>query len=144
MTDPTKTQPPSRNARGGPVLLATAALFAAVSGQSFAQTAGTSNPAPPYVVVQGEHPVVQDPRQTLTVLCPATHRALGVGYAALLPGPAAADGTQMWRDTMLDSVRTMPDSAGTGFLVEGYSAEAERTGVAWRLVVRVVCAQVGL
>lgn len=129
-------------------LTAAVIAFLGLSGSAFAQGAtapATSAPAPvppPYVVVTGEHNEGVTPRQQLTVLCPATHRAFGVGYAALLKGKTGADGVPGWRDTMLDSVRTMPDSAGTGFLVEGFSAEVERTRTPWRLVVRVVCVKV--
>lgn len=112
-------------------------------GTALAQTT-TAPAAPAYVVVQGETPASAEPRQQLTVLCPETHRALGVGYVALLPGAQGAAGEPTWRDAMLDSVRTMPDSAGTGFLVEGAVAEVERTRAPWKLVVRVVCAKMPL
>lgn len=122
---------------------ATALAFAAVALSPATVVAQVAAPSPPpYVVVQGEHAQGVEPRQQLTVLCPQTHRAFGVGYVALLTGDLDASGQQTRRDAMLDSVRTMPDSAGTGFLVEGYVAEVERTGRPWSLVVRVVCVQI--
>lgn len=113
----------------------------ALAGVGFAQTTQiAAPPAPTYVVVEGQSPEAANPTQTLTVLCPSTHRALGAGYAALVRVPSPPGQTQpLYREVGLDRVRSMPDSAGGGWQIEGFSQEAATASTPWKLAVRVVC-----
>jgi hypothetical protein len=119
--------------------MALAALLAVAAAPATAQIS-TTPVAPTYVVVEGQSQESTTPRQTLTVLCPSTHRALGAGYSALIRAPAAqGTTTPRYLEVGLDRVRSMPDSAGTGWQIEGYAQEAAMNGANWKLAVRVVC-----
>jgi hypothetical protein len=117
--------------------VAAALVLGMAAAPATAQVSQTP-PAPTYVVVEGQGQESAAPRQTLTVLCPATHRALGVGFSALIRMASAPGQTQpAYRETGLDRVRSMPDSAGTGWQVEATAGDAG--GASWKLAVRVVC-----
>jgi hypothetical protein len=119
---------------------------AAFAAQTQTQTQASqppARPAPPYVVVQGQHSEDASPGQSLTVVCPANHRALGGGYSAVVrQPPSGANPKIVYAESGLDQVRSFPDMAGTGWQVSGYSPEAVRLKQPWRLTVRVVCLQV--
>jgi hypothetical protein len=132
------------------IRLALFALALAATTASAAQTAtpppGATQtpprPAPPYVVVQGEHAEAAVFGQQLTVLCPAGHRAFGAGYSALVRGtPKTPTSPPVYGEGGLDQVRSMPDMGGTGWQVSGVSPDALRLKQPWKLVVRVVCMQ---
>jgi hypothetical protein len=124
---------------GRRMAMALAALLAVAAAPATAQTP-TTPVAPTYVVVEGQSTESPAPRQTLTVLCPSTHRALGAGYSALVrAAPAKGATAPSYIEVGLDRVRSMPDSAGTGWQVEGYAQEAAMNGASWKLAVRVVC-----
>src|ERR1700678_3007905 len=107
-----------------------------------AAPAPAPRPAPPYAVVEGASKEVTTAGTKLTVICPAGHRAFGAGYSALVRvPPAAANAPPAYAEGGLDYVRSMPDTAGTGWQVSGVSPDAVRLKQPWRLVVRVVCVQ---
>ncbi len=124
----------------GLTLLAVAAsgAFAAVS-----TTPPPSRPSPYYEVVEGQHTTTADAGQRLTVMCPGGRHAMGAGYSAVISTPpTTAGGPAGQTEAGLDQVRSFPDSAGTGWQVQGISPDAVRLKLPWRLVVRVVCMQV--
>ncbi len=137
-----------------PILIACLAMSSSVYGQPSrapaavvpaaargAQPAPAQRPAPTYVVVEGSHTEDAAVRQQLTVLCPATHRALGAGYTGVMTVPGA-NGAPALAPVGVDGVRSIPDSTGGGWQVEASAPDAARAQRPWRLVVRVTCLRV--
>ena len=128
-----------------------AVMAAAVSGVAPQQPAPSRPPAvaaargpvPRYVVVEGQHPDGPPGFQSLTVICPQGLRAFGAGFSAIVHVPPAKPGAQGGlAEEGVESVRSYPDSNGSGWRVEGQSATALRTHQPWRLAARVVCMRV--
>lgn len=134
-------------------LLLLAAATAPTAGTTAGPTAGpTAAPAPAkaaapgapsaYAVVQGQHAMDAAPLQTLTVLCPAGRRALGVGYTALVAAPRGAGANPGLVEHTLAAVSHLPEGTGLGWRVSAALSDNGPTGAPatkWSLVVRVVC-----
>ncbi len=134
-------------AAGGLALVASATGVAkAAPPPPVAQTvrpAASAPPRPGYAVVQGEHPENEDLFQSLTVVCPDRMKAFGAGFSAVIRNAAAKAGAlSTYHEEGLDRVRSVPDSAGNGWQVEGIASGAATVKQPWKLVVRVVCVRV--
>jgi hypothetical protein len=126
------------------ILLGLTALALSAGAAAAAPTAGPpARPPPAYVVAQGQTNAAAVGFQQLTVICPGGRHALGGGYSALVQTPPKTQGGPPGQqEGGLESVRSFPDMAGTGWQVSGVSPDAVRLKQPWRLVVRVVCMQV--
>jgi hypothetical protein len=125
--------------------LASAAIAAPSAGSTATPPASAAKVAAPfYVVVEGQHTEAATAFQSLTVLCPADHKAFGAGFSAVIrDAPKAGDKAPNFHEAGLDDVRSFPDANGGGWIIQGVSPDAVRLKQPWRLVERVVCVQVG-
>jgi len=76
-------------------------------------------------------------------VCPDRLKVFGAGFSAVVRvAGQTKDGRPAYREEGLNDIRSVPESQGAGWLIEGVSPDAASTKQPWSLVARVVCVRI--